>query len=417
MRSAQIVLFSFLTVFMGFPVTAQSQEATVTLKSLEAEALANNPGIRMADQKAESAGERKSLASAMPDPMIGYMVQNVGALGTSTVGKEEMSMEGFVVTQEVPFPGKLSTKGNVARKQAEQSQENAREMKLKVLSELRTAYYDYYLAHRSRRILEETKELMKNLQRIAETRYATGQGTQQDVLRAQLEVSMLLDRIAEQDQKKESRAAVINALVGRDPLAPLGMPVDVFPAAVPVSLDEMSRMALAHSPVLMAKQRMVEQSEFELSMSKREYLPDMTVSAGRFTRGDMPDVWQASVMFQVPLYFWNKAGGVRAARADLNSSRFDYEAEKLTTLARVRDLYSMAKTAEHHLHLYETGIIPQARLSLQSATSNYQVGKTDFMALLDSENVLLRYQLIEQEQLVNLNKTLSMIGEITGMNE
>ena len=91
-------------------------------------------------------------------------------------------------------------------------------------------------------------------------------------------------------------------------------------------------------------------------------------------------------MFKVPLYFWNKASGVRAARADLSSARYEYEAEKLATLARVRDLYSMAKTAEHHLHLYEAGIIPQARLVLQSATSNYQVGKTDFMALLDSEN-------------------------------
>jgi cobalt-zinc-cadmium efflux system outer membrane protein len=180
-------------------------------------------------------------------------------------------------------------------------------------------------------------------------------------------------------------------------------------------MEEMSSMALSHSPMLAARQRMVEQSEFELSMSKREFLPDMTLSAGWFDRGGFEDVWQASVMLKVPLYFWNKATGVRAARADLSSARHEYEAEKLATLARIRDLYSMAKTAEHHLHLYDAGIIPQARLALQSATANYQVGKTDFIALLESENLLLRYQLIQQEQLVNLNKTLSMIGEITGM--
>jgi outer membrane protein TolC len=389
-------------------------EAVITLKDLEQEALANNPGIRMAETKAEAARERKSLAAAMPDPMIGYMLQNVGALGNSTVGKEEMSMEGVVITQEVPFPGKLSTSGNAARKSAEQSQENLREARLKVLNDLRSAYYEYYLAYKSAQILDETKELMKNLQRIAETRYATGQGVQQDVLRAQLEVSMLLDRISEQEQKKESKAAEINALAGRNPLAPLGRPGDVFPKLLTMTLEEMSTMALSHSPVLAAKQRMAEQSEFELSLSRREYLPDMTVSAGWFSRGDFKDVWQASVMFKVPLYFWNKSGGVRAARADLSSARHEYDAEKLATVARVRDLYSMAKTAEHHLHLYEAGIIPQARLALSSATSNYQVGKSDFMALLDSENVLLKYQLIEQEQLVNLNKTLSMIGELTG---
>jgi outer membrane protein TolC len=409
-------LFTFLLLLgiLFLPVLSRAEEPVVTLKDLEAEASAKNPAIRMAEQKAESGRARSSAVSGLPDPMIGYMFQNVGGFDRSTVGVEEMSMEGFVVKQMIPFPGKLSTRGNAARKQAELLSENAREMRLKVVSDLRKAYYDYYLAHRSTQILEETKDLMKSLQRIAEARYSTGQGSQQDVLRAQLEVSMLLDRIAEQEQKKESRAADINALVGRDPLAPLGRPADVFPTSLTMTQEEMSSMALSHSPMLAAKQRMVEQSEFELSMSKREYLPDITVSAGRFTRGEMENVYQGSIEVTVPLYFWNKASGVRAARADLNSSRYDYDAEKLATLARVRDLYSMARTAEHHLHLYEAGIIPQARLSLQSATSNYQVGKSDFMALLDSENVLLKYQLMQQEELVNLNKTLSMIGELTG---
>jgi len=407
------MLTAFCTIVL-VPLLALADEAVVTLKELEQEALVHNPVIGMAEKKAEAAGERKDAASGMPDPMIGYMLQNVGALGTSTIGKEEMSMQGFVVTQEIPFPGKLSTKGNIARKQAEQLTENARETRLRVLDELRKAYYEYYLAHRSLQILEETKELMKNLQRIAETRYATGQGNQQDVLRAQLEVSMLLDRIAEQAQKKESRSAEINAIAGRDPLAPLGRPADVFPTSLAMSLDEMSEMAQSHSPMLAARQRMVEQSEYELSMSRREYLPDMSVSVGRFTRDGLQDVWQANIELKVPLYFWNKSSGVRAARADVSAARYEYEGEKLATLARVRDLYSMAQTAGHHLHLYESGIIPQARLNLQSATSNYQVGKTDFMALLDSESTLLKYQIMEQEELVNLNKTLSMIGELTG---
>ena len=161
---------------------------------------------------------------------------------------------------------------------------------------------------------------------------------------------------------------------------------------------------------------MVEQSEFELSLSKREFLPDMVVSGGWFTRGEKPNVWQASVMFRVPLYFWNKSAGVRAASADLHSAQYDYDAGRLETLARVKELYSSIKTAEHHVQLYEEGIIPQAQLALQSATTNYQVGKTDFLGLLDSESLLLKYQLMQQEELVNLNKTLAMIGELTGQD-
>lgn len=408
------MLLAFLVVFIAAPAVAGPDDALVTLKDLEQEALKNNPEILTARKRIESADEKKSLASAFPDPMIGYMVQNVGSPVTWSVGKEDMSMQGVVFSQEVPFPGKLGTKGRVAEKEAARTEDSAQETKLRVLAGLRTAYYEYYLAYKSADILDRTKELMKNFEHIAETRYATGQGMQQDILRAQLEVSMLLDRIAEQEQKKDAQAAMINKLIGRNPLLPLGRPADLAMVSLDRSVDELAAMAQKHSPVLEERRRMVEQSEEELSLSKKEFLPDMVVSGGWFTRGEKPDVWQASVMLKIPLYFWNKSAGVRAASADLHSARYDYEAARLETLARVKDLYSAIKTSEHHLHLYESGIIPQARLSLQSATSNYQVGKTDFMSLLDSENTLLKYELMEQEELVNLNRNMSTLGEITG---
>jgi cobalt-zinc-cadmium efflux system outer membrane protein len=403
----------FLAALM-LPMAVLAEEAAVSLPDLEREALQNNPEIRMAEFRAVAAGEKTTVASALPDPMVGYMTQNVGSPFTWSVGQQEMSMQGVVFTQEIPFPGKLSTMGRAAGKMAEREKENARETKYRILANLRNAYYDYYLAYRSSEILTQTKDLMKNLQRIAETRYAAGQGTQLDVIRAQLEVSMLFDRLAEVERKKETQSAVIASLTGRDPLTPLGSPADLPPAALTKSVADTAARALAHSPVLQARQRMVEQGTEEVSSRKKEFLPDMVVSGGWFFRGGLPDVWQAGVMLKVPLYFWNKSADVRAAKADLRSSEYEYEAAKLMMLSRVRDLHAMVAASEHHLHTYATGIIPQARMALQSATSNYQVGKTDFMALLDSESLLLKYQLMEQEERVNLHKTLAMIGEMTG---
>jgi outer membrane protein TolC len=408
------ILIIIMAALLTGPTALQADEAVITLKDLEQEALKNNPEIGMAGKKAESAEEKKSLAAAMPDPMIGYEIRNVGALGTSTVGKEEMSMQGVVFTQEIPFPGKLSTKGDAARKQAEREQDNSRETRLRVLSSLRSAYYDYYLAYRSSEILEQNKDVMKNFQSISETRYATGQGIQQDVLRAQLEVSMLLEKLAMQEQKKETQRAMIDTLLGRDPRAPLGRPGDRLVTTFGTGLDELTSMAVDHSPSLSAKHRMVEQSEYELSLSRREYLPDMVVSGGWFTRGELKDYYEASVMLRVPLYFWNKSTGVKAASADLGSVRYEYESAKLMTISRIKDLYTMAKTSERLLNLYESGIIPQAQLALQSATSNYRVGKADFLSLLESESLLLKYELQYEEELVNLNKTISMISEVTG---
>ncbi len=413
----RVLLVALLIAVNACPAPSFASEETIILKELEQEALANNPEMRMAEKKAEAAQEKKKTASAMPDPMIGYEIQNIGGLGTSTVGKEEMSMRGVVVTQEIPFPGKLSTKSNAAGKQAERERENSRATRLRILNSLRNAYFDYYLSYRTSDILEQNKEVMKNFQRIAETRYATGQGIQQDVLRAQLEVSMLIEKLTMQEQKKETQRSLINGLLGRDPRSPLGRPGNSLATAFPAGLDPLSAMAVEHSPMLAGKKRMVEQSEFELSMSKREYLPDVTVSAGRFDRGDLRGVWQASVMFKVPLYFWNKSAGVRAAGADLSSARYDYETDRLATLSRVKEFYTMAKTSEQLLTLYDSGILPQARLALQSATSNYQVGKIDFLSLLESQSLLFRYQLQYENELANLNKTISMLSEVTGEDE
>jgi cobalt-zinc-cadmium efflux system outer membrane protein len=405
-----------LMIILGIllPVQSRADDSVVTLKELEQEALQNNPEIRMVDKTAEAADEKRSLAAAMPDPKIGYMVQNVGSPATWTVGEYDMSMQGLVFSQEVPFPGKLSTKGNAAEKLAERKHESAREKRLRILAELRNAYYDYYLAFRSTEIITRTKDLMKKVQQIAETRYGTGLGTQQDVLRAQLEVMMLLDKLAEEERMTETQTATINRLVGRDPLAPLGRPAELPPVSLDKSIEDLAAMAQAHSPLLEEKQLMVQQNEFEVSSQKKEFLPDIVLSGGWFTRDDRRDVWQASVMLKVPLYFWNKTTGVRAAKAELHSARYDYSTAQLSLLARIRELYARAKTSEHHLTLYETGILPQATQALQSTTSNYRVGKTDFLTLLDSQGLLLKYQLMEQVELTNLHKTLSLIGELTG---
>ena len=410
--------FSVLLLLLAFPAGGGAGERTITLKELEQAVITKNPAIRMAEGKTRSAEEQADLADGMPDPMIGFSIRNSGWFDDITIGEDPMSMAGITITQAIPFPGKLSTKGRAARRQAERVHENERQTRLRVLRTLRTAYYEYYLAYASSDILNRNKEIMKNVQRIAETRYATGRGIQQDVLRAQLEVSMILEKIAREEQKKEKQRATINSLLGRNPFAPLGKPADVLPTSYDTGIEALSGTVQDTSPILQAHRRTVEQREEELSLSRKQYLPDMVVTAGWFDREDaFNDIWTAGIMFKIPLYFWNTSSGVKAAAADLGSSRHEYEAARLDTLSRVKDLYTRANTSERLLSLYTTGILPQAQMALRSATSSYQVGKIDFLALLDSQTLLLRYQLAYEKELVDLNKTISEIEEMTGMGE
>lgn len=408
------LLIAVLVTVLTSPAVARAGESVITLNELEREALRNNPEIQTAARKVEAAEQRPAIVSGLPDPRIGYEVRNVGRLNDLTVGEEPMSMSGVVVSQEIPFPGKLSIMGRAAQKAAEREEQSLRERKLGVLKDLRAAYYNYYLAYRSDEILEQNKEVMKNFQRIAETRYATGRGIQQDVLRAQIEVSMLLEKLALEEQKKEGLRATINKLLGRNPLAPLGRPGDRLATAYPATLEELAARAVSHAPSVLVGQKLVEMNEAELSFSKREFLPDFTVSAGWFPRGDLKDVWSASVMLKVPLWFRKKSAAVKEAAAELSAARHEYESRKLAILTKVKDLYTAAKTSEQLLGLYKAGTIPQAQMALQSAISNYRVGKIDFLMLLDSQALLFRYQLACERELANLNKTISQIQEVTG---
>ena len=142
MRTGPVRLLLLLVLML--PVRAGAEDNVVTLPELEQEALRNNPEIRMAEKRADSSDEKRSLASALPDPMIGYMVQNEGSPFQWTVGgmQTPMSMQGVVFSQEVPFPGKLSTVGKAAAKRAEREHETARETTYRVLANLRSESVD-----------------------------------------------------------------------------------------------------------------------------------------------------------------------------------------------------------------------------------------------------------------------------------
>lgn len=388
-------------------------EERLVLAELIQEALENSPEILAARQSWEAARARPSQASSLPDPEISFGLTNIGT--NYSVGRQDMSTLGGSFTQRIPFPGKLALRARVAQREAEREEAMYQSVRLSVLSRLKVAYHDLYFAYQSIDLIGQSKAWLEELEKAAEARYAVGRGIQQDVLRAQVEVSRFLQQLELWEARKEALKAKVNALLNRPPDAPLGRPAELERSRLTGTLAELSERALENSPRLNADERSIAQREASLALARKEYLPDLSLNGGFFYRGELREMWQAYVGLSIPLYFRTKQEyGVREAQASLRGAYRGQEATRQALLSQLKELYVEATTAQRVAELFRSGIIPQATLSLESAQAGYQVGKVDFLTVLDNLVRLLSDELSYHEEVIKFEKAIAQIDEVTG---
>jgi outer membrane protein TolC len=187
------------------------------------------------------------------------------------------AMYGF--GQEIPFPGKLRLKGEVAQSEVDRLEQEFNATRLRLIAMLKEAYFNLHYVHKSIEIVEKNKVLLMQFEKTAKARYSVGQAAQQDVFRAQVEISRVLDRLAVLDQQKESLHAAINRLVNRPPSGPLGTPEEIQTTIMTIPLQELSRRADEFSPALLATAKSIDRSERSVSLAIRQYYPDFDLTA------------------------------------------------------------------------------------------------------------------------------------------
>jgi outer membrane protein TolC len=420
-RTKYWILLPVITCVLIAPVSTDSIQATdsgegkLYLREIVEEAYENNPEILRVKNEWMAAQNVPSQAGSLPDPMLILGLRNVG-FDELTLGDEMMSTASVSIGQAIPFPGKLGKKEEIARKDAERMQEKYNTMVLGIISQVKVAYFDYFFIERSIDFIRKNKGLLETFEKIAETRYEVGGGIQQDVLKAQVELSRLLERLKISEREREEVAARINRLLNRPSSSPLPPPADFERSTFDYELEELNRLALEHSPELKAEEKAVERDRLALSLARREYLPDFAISAGIANRGELDDIWEVRLGIEVPFYFWKKQRyGVREASHDLEASHESRQVVKEYVLYRIKSLFEMTKTSEELVILYEEGIIPQAILSLDSAIAGYGVGNVDFLALLDNLITLLDDELKYTRELTRFEINLSKLEEAVGV--
>lgn len=384
-------------------------ERRIALASLIAELEGVNPEIKAARQRWEAAKAVVPQVQALPDPRLQFGYQRM-----PMTDPLQGAMYGF--GQEIPFPGKLSLKGEVAQREAERMEQEFNATRLRLVATLKEGYFNLHFVHKSIEIVERNKALLLQFEKTAKARYSVGQAAQQDVFRAQLEISRVLDRLAVLDQQKESLHAAINRLVNRPPAGPLGTPDEIHTTILTIPLQELSERADAFSPALLATAKGIDRSERSVSLAKRQYYPDFDITALGLRNDRINDNgYQVMVGIKIPLFYETKQKqGVREAMAGLEGAREEFAATRQDLLFQVKDGFVQAQRAERLITILRDAIIPQATLALQAAQAGYGVGKVDFLTLLNSLLTLQDSQLELHGEMVNHEKALARLEAVTG---
>jgi outer membrane protein TolC len=329
-------------------------------------------------------------------------------------------MKEFSLSQKFPFYGKRKLMREMAGREAEAVSTDIEGKIHEVIKDVKTAYYELSHIYRTTQVTQRNKEILENFAKIAEMRYSVGEGIQQDVLKAHVEVSKMVDDLIMLGQRKRALEAKLNALLNRPPETTVGEPEEVLFKKLPYTVEELQKMALEMNPTLRGMKKMIEAKEKAYDLAKREYYPNFNL---RFAYGQrdklmgmrQDDMLTGMVEINIPIFFKSKQDRkVAETMADIKTAEAQYQAMKNEILFMIVDMDSMAQRLERQIDLYHTGIIPQATLQVNSALSAYRVNKADFLTLLDSQMTLYKYELEYHLALTEYEKSVANIGVAVG---
>ena len=375
--------------------------ADSTLAALVAELGTNNPEIAAARREVDMRSARIAPAGTPPDPTlsIGYMSGFARPpFFPSSATPNAFRQVG--VSQEIPYPGKLSLRSRIAAIDADAARWSVEDTRLQLAAELKAMYFEYQFASRSLDIVRRNREVLDQFRQIAEARFSVGQAIQQDVLKAQLEISGLIERTTVLERQRDALRARINGLLYREPDAPLNPELPFATLPLPADAAALRAQALERYPALKRDEQQITKAQQQLSLARKEYLPDFGINVtAQQAPGDMPWMYGVDFMVKVPI-FWQRRQRpmVAEAAAGLEAGRRMRDTTVARAEAMVGELHVNATSAKRLMDLYSGSVLPQARLTLESALASYQVGKAEFLTVLTDFMSVLTYEIGLEEQ-------------------
>jgi cobalt-zinc-cadmium efflux system outer membrane protein len=421
-RSISVILLS--AIFAGQALaqeTAPSHTGTVTpLSELLAEAEKNNPQIEAARQSWQAAKQVPTQVSTLPDPQFNLQHLSVGSPRPfAGYTNSDFAYVGLGVSQDIPYPGKLRLKGEIAKREADVSQQQIETVRRTVLAELKTAYFRLAYLSKTLTILEQHGELLKQIEQAADARYRSGMGSQQDLLQAQLQKTKLLREIAMHHLEVGKLEAQIKQLLNRPQDSPDIEPSELTETPLAQTYAELLTAAQVQNPEIAGAKRMIEKQSLRVDLARKDFYPDFNMQY-MWQRTD-PTQFRAyymlSVGVRVPIYRGRKQRPELAqAEAEKLRAGSELQAQSQQIAAELRAQYVLAQQTSELLKIHREGLSPQSRSEFQAALATYQSNKQDFQALLAAFLDVLRFDEEYWQNVAEYETAIARLEQITGLS-
>lgn len=416
----RIISYLIMGLFIFSSQIASAQgNSTIRLSDLINEARERNPEIQAAYKAYQASEKLFNQAISLDDPRLtaGYFAENVETRVGPQIGK-------YGIAQKFPFFGKLTLKGKVALKERDIAYQRYQAVDQEVVKNLKYAFFDLYWIRKSTAMTNEIKDLMDELEKVAQSKYSTGIASQQDVLKAQVEISNLMAKLYTLSEQEVTLTEKINTLLNRPVETPVGT-IEEFPLTeFSYGLNELLSFAEQYRPEVEAASINVEKNEDIVSLKKKDYFPDFTIGVDFIDIGsghttaynDGQDAWMGMVSINLPIWQDRIKAGVDEAKDKLASSRDVYQNVHNSVAFQIKDALFKQQTAKDLVDLYNDALIPQAQESLKASQAGYETGKTDFLNLIDSERVLLNFKIAYYRAVADYEKSVADLERAVGMS-
>ncbi|MEI7841906.1 MAG: TolC family protein [Gallionellaceae bacterium] len=396
---ASLLAIALLNIFWLAPANADNSLGS-NLHELLDYARQHNPELATARYEAEAAQQRVAPAGALPDPVLRTELMDITRQGTAEpqLLPSRTGSTRYLLMQTIPSYGKRDLQRKVAEGQLAQANDQIASSWADLATRIKQAFAMHYFASSSELLARQTLSLLDNLEQIAQTRYANGLGQQQDVIRVQVEKTMLHSEIIALQEDEHHAHARLNALLSRPINAALATPTKLPSLPSPAQLDETTLIERLRSqnPQLLIAEANIHTSESSRDLALNNRYPGFTLGIAPNQFGDSVKSWDLMVEFNIPLQQSTRRAQEYEAAAMLSASNSRKEALLNQLQSELSENLNALHAAQRTETLIATSLIPQAELTYQSSMVGYQTGKVDFAMLIEAQKQILR---AKQQQL------------------
>jgi outer membrane protein TolC len=368
-----------------------------SLTSLVETALVNNPELKSSQARWQMYVSKARQAGNLDDPMFMFKLQNMLAREPLVFNKDPQSAKVIGISQQLPFWGKRAIREEIAGYEAESFRWQTEERRLELKRMVTETYYQIYAVDKALEIIEKNLQIIGDFITIAESRYSVGQGVQQDIFKAGLERSKMLDMQITLQQQRRSLAANLNYLLYRPTDTTVGPVSDFELPQITLTSQQLNNLAYDSRPQV---KNLITQANKGMAghrLARKEFYPDFNLSFEyMFREASMNDpgynMFSLGVTFNLPFQQEKRRAMLAESSSETTMSVEELNGLKNSISYAISDTLAQMERRRKLVELYKGGIIPQAEQSLESAVISYRVGKVDFLTLLDGRVSLFNYE-------------------------